>query len=185
MSNYMNTQRVLGEPTFISLRHIEDLLSAHSNINQDSRSQNLGEYLSSWQSFVSEKNNPKSGLLPPTIAYNILDNSISLEAIIAQLIKAGDDTAKNQMQHTKYPRIPRSFQVWFVVCLASSLFFGALFYCGFTTHNYILNPWVSLSLVIASLGLTITVIVAMIEWKYGSHERQKQAKKKTIRRKHR
>lgn len=61
--------------------------------------------------------------------------------------------------------IPLSYAVMGAVFLSLTYIFAFAFYSGCHGGSFIIGPWSNLMLLIAALGLTVTVIVATVEWR--------------------
>lgn len=61
--------------------------------------------------------------------------------------------------------IPLSYAVMGVLFLSLSLLFAFTFYLGRHGGMFLIGPWVNLMLLIGALGLTVTVVVASVEWR--------------------
>lgn len=100
---------------------------------------------------------------------------------------ARDLRAKSlERQSSKYMKrvIPLSYAILFTIFFSLSVVLGFIFYNGLHTGNYFIGPWTNLMLLIATVGLTITVFAACSEWRrwhsgfFKEKERRKKAGRK-------
>lgn len=61
--------------------------------------------------------------------------------------------------------IPLSYAVSFAIFSSLSFIFGFYFYIGLHGGDYLIGPWTNLMLLVAAIGLAITVLVACSEWR--------------------
>lgn len=61
--------------------------------------------------------------------------------------------------------IPLSYAISFAIFLSLSFIFGFNFYIGLHGGSYLIGPWTNLMLLVAAVGLAITVLAACNEWR--------------------
>lgn len=77
--------------------------------------------------------------------------------------------------------IPGSYALFGSIFLVLSLIFGFAFYLGWTGGTYLIGPWTNLMLLIAAIGLTVTVVVACFEWRKWQDDETEEGKNGTER----
>jgi len=96
-------------------------------------------------------------------------NQIATEFALKKLYSLGEQNGYTERvkQEREFVKnlLPIPYVILGAVFLSLSIVFGFKFYLGFNGGSFLIGPWANLMLLIGAVGLTITVIVACIEWR--------------------
>jgi len=157
-TDYINSDNLLApissEPNYELVKHIVQIGKKHANKKLFYLDE-IAEYVESWETKIynSENSTKTYGLRLTETAYNTI-----IKGVNNRLEKERDIAFMKSM-------LPVSYVVFGGVFLFFAVFFTTMFYYATKTGIFILTRWLNLSLCVAFWGLTITVIVAMFEWR--------------------
>lgn len=162
VSEYANLDNILDRPSlhctenFELVKNVVKIGHAHSKsgiqYNID-----LAEYIDRWEKIVD--------CSPKGIVFNF-DAYTSYVTITANSFAAADCKRCRERELGFMKRtIPISYVIWGAVCLSFAVVFAVMMLYGRWTGNYIIDPIINFALCVASIGLTITVIIAIVDWR--------------------
>lgn len=91
-----------------------------------------------------------------------------------QKSNAANEVAEMKRRFSNYlnSTVPISYMIWCVVCIILFSVSSSFMYISIKYGIILIPPWINLSLCIASLGLALTVIVAIFEWRKTGDEKR-------------
>ena len=133
----------------------------------------LKQYLNLWLNQISQDQSIcagqnsidmlKSTLFVQEYAYNT--DTTNAVGQVESVERIGRDVVKRL--------IPISYAVAGMLFFSLSLIFGFTFYLGLHGAGYLIGPWTNLMLLVAAIGMTLTVLAAIFEWRKLSNGWQK------------
>lgn len=128
----------------------------------------LAEYIDKWEKVVLRKN---SCIGFPYSAYN------TIESVVGKALSDGESKCIEEHRLAFMKQfVPVSYVIWGSVCLLFAAVFTTMMFYGVHCGIYLINPWINLALCVAAVGMTITVVIAMFEWRTRLDGKQKREK---------
>ncbi|MBQ3199747.1 MAG: hypothetical protein IJB67_05230 [Firmicutes bacterium] len=167
------TSGVSSEPNYELIKQIVSVGQTHAT-KKYAYVKDIADYIEQWK----KKLNAPNPLNVPNPIINLADNVYTQSKITVANNNEIDleQWKKRELEFMKNV-LPVSYVLWGGICLALALITTVMLAYAIYTGIFIIGPWLNCMLCVASWGMTITVLVAMQEWRSRSND--KEGKKRT------